>query len=172
MLALTNFRGVLSQQKRIPANAADQKNFFSHPFWKHFFWLMKCVPVKRNIKDLASLNEQVKVYQEVLKRHNLILFVEGTRSRNGKIGECRSGPAKLVILEYPGVQFVPVYLEGVEKIMPVKEGKIFTRLSLFHKARIVFGLPIDFSDVLNQKDPEASKIQLIRNRIRAAIEQL
>jgi 1-acyl-sn-glycerol-3-phosphate acyltransferase len=169
-LAQMSIVWMLFFQKRIPANAADAKNFFSNPLKKIIFSFMKCIPVKRNTNTVEDLNNQVLEYVKVLEKHNLTLFFEGTRSRNGEIGPCKYGPAKLVLLKNDYVKFIPVFLdEGISKIMPVKEGKIFTRLSFFKKAKIVFGPEIDFSDIFKKDIEEKSKIELIKNRIRESV---
>ena len=169
MIAMMNISRMMLYQKRLPVNTADSKNFFSHPILKHFFKLMKCIPVSRNTNNLEAMNKQVLEYVKISKNHNMLIFFEGTRSRNREIGKCKYGPAKLVLLEADHIKFIPVFLDGVEKIMPIKEGKIFTRLHLFHSAKIIFGPEINFSDILEQEIDEFKKIQLIQERIRNSV---
>lgn len=169
MIAMMNIYRMIIYQKRLPVNTADSKNFFSHPILKHFFKLMKCIPVRRNTNNLEEMNKQVEEYIKISQKHNMLIFFEGTRSRDGTIGKCKYGPAKFVLSEAGRVKFIPVFLDGVEKIMPIKEGRIFTRLHLFHNAKITFGPEIDFSDILKQDIDEMTKIQLIQKKIRDSV---
>ena len=169
MVAMMDVYRMIVNQRCLPVNTADSKNFFSHPILKHFFKLMKCIPVYRKTNNLEAMNKQVDEYVKITKKYNMFIFVEGTRSRNGKMGKCKYGPAKLVLEEVDRVKFIPVFLDGVEKIMPIKEGKIFTRLHFFHSAKIAFGPQIDFTDITKQRVDEMEKIQLIQDRIRNSI---
>ena len=47
---------------------------------------------------------------------NLLMFPEGTRSRDGQIGKVRSGAA--VIAAHHGVDIVPIYVGGTHEAMP------------------------------------------------------
>jgi 1-acyl-sn-glycerol-3-phosphate acyltransferase len=169
-VAQMNLAWMFVFQNRIPANAADSKNFFSSRIKKLIFSVMKCFPVNRNTNNIESMNNQVVEYGKVLEKQNLLLFFEGTRSRNGDINKCKYGPAKLVLLKYKSVKFIPVFLDdGISKIMPIREGKIFTRLRLFKKAKIVFGHEINFSDIIESDIEESKKIELIKERIRNSV---
>ena len=50
------------------------------------------------------------------EKWNLVMFPEGTRSRNGGIGKVHSGAA--VIAEKHGIDIVPIYLNGTHEAMP------------------------------------------------------
>ncbi len=171
LLATVNFFRMFVYQKRIPVSAADSKNFFSRPFKRHFFKLMKCISVSRNSHSITLMEKQVDQYLEVLEewKQNLLIFFTGTRSRDGEIGKCKYGPAKLVI-KAPHIKYIPVFLDkGIEKIMPIKEGKIFSMLSFFHKGHIIFGPAINFSDILEKEIEEIEKIKLIQEKIRQSV---
>ncbi len=47
---------------------------------------------------------------------NLVMFPEGTRSRDGEVGKVRSGAA--VIAARHGIPIVPIYLSGTHEAMP------------------------------------------------------
>jgi 1-acyl-sn-glycerol-3-phosphate acyltransferase len=77
-------------------------------------------------------------------RWNLVMFPEGTRSRDGSIGKVRSGAA--VIAAQHGIDLVPIYLSGTHDAMPPgqnwpkrKPGRFFSRR---HAVEVRFGEPI------------------------------
>ncbi|MBA3262132.1 MAG: 1-acyl-sn-glycerol-3-phosphate acyltransferase [Thermoleophilaceae bacterium] len=85
---------------------------------------------------------------------NLVMFPEGTRSRDGKIGKVRSGAA--VIAAQHGIDVVPIYLSGTHEAMPPgqnwpqrKPGRFFSRR---HKVEVRFGDPIRPRAVDNPRD--------------------
>jgi 1-acyl-sn-glycerol-3-phosphate acyltransferase len=79
----------------------------------------------------------VRTMAEELDRcHSLILFPEGTRSRDGAIGEFKAGLYHLSRLR-PGVDLVPVFVENTGRILPKGEA-----LPVPMASRVVFGTPL------------------------------
>jgi 1-acyl-sn-glycerol-3-phosphate acyltransferase len=75
---------------------------------------------------------------------NLVMFPEGTRSRDGRIGKVRSGAA--VIAARHGIDIVPIYISGTHEAMPPGQnwpkripGRFFSRR---HAVEVRFGQPI------------------------------
>jgi 1-acyl-sn-glycerol-3-phosphate acyltransferase len=75
---------------------------------------------------------------------NLVMFPEGTRSRDGEIGKVHSGAA--VIAAQHGVDIVPIYISGTHDAMPPGQnwprrtsGRFFSRR---HEVEVRFGDPI------------------------------
>jgi 1-acyl-sn-glycerol-3-phosphate acyltransferase len=80
---------------------------------------------------------------------NLLMFPEGTRSRDGEIGRVRSGAA--VIAANHGIDIVPIYVSGTHKAMPPGQnwprripGRFFSRR---HEVEVRVGRPIRPRDV-------------------------
>ena len=76
------------------------------------------------------------------QRWNLLMFPEGTRSRDGSLGKMRSGAA--VIAQQHGIPIVPVYLKGTHDAMPPgrnwpKKRWLFSRR---YRIEVHFGPPI------------------------------
>jgi len=76
------------------------------------------------------------------QRWNLLMFPEGTRSRDGSLGKMRSGAA--VIAQQHGIPIVPVYLKGTHAAMPPgrnwpKKRWLFSRR---YRIEVHFGPPI------------------------------
>jgi 1-acyl-sn-glycerol-3-phosphate acyltransferase len=80
---------------------------------------------------------------------NLVMFPEGTRSRDGGVGKVRSGAA--VIAAHHGIDIVPIYVSGTHEAMP--PGQSWPRripgrfLSRRHQVEVRFGGPIRPRDV-------------------------
>jgi 1-acyl-sn-glycerol-3-phosphate acyltransferase len=85
-----------------------------------------------------------KAVEECIKRIKkgevLIIYPEGTRSKDGKIGEGKTGVAKIYLKT--GVPILPVAIKGNLEIMPV--GKVFPRFKKIVKINI--GKPIEFKE--------------------------
>jgi 1-acyl-sn-glycerol-3-phosphate acyltransferase len=75
---------------------------------------------------------------------NLVMFPEGTRSRDGEVGKVRSGAA--VIAASHGIDVVPIYVSGTHEAMPPGQGwprRVPGRfLSRRHEVEVRFGRPI------------------------------
>jgi 1-acyl-sn-glycerol-3-phosphate acyltransferase len=78
----------------------------------------------------ASIRRMV---DEMGDRHSLIVFPEGTRGTNGRLGPFKSGLYHLSRAR-PDVELVPVYLENLNRILPKGE-----RLPVPMLSRVVFG---------------------------------
>jgi 1-acyl-sn-glycerol-3-phosphate acyltransferase len=75
---------------------------------------------------------------------NLVMFPEGTRSRDGEVGRVRSGAA--VIAANHDIDIVPIYVSGTHEAMPPGQnwprripGRFFSRR---HEVEVRFGRPI------------------------------
>jgi 1-acyl-sn-glycerol-3-phosphate acyltransferase len=73
---------------------------------------------------------------EMAERHSLIVFPEGTRSRDGRIGTFKSGLFHLSRL-CPDAELIPVYLDNLNRVLPKGEFLPVPMLS-----RVVFGPPL------------------------------
>ena len=89
---------------------------------------------------------------------SLIIFPEGTRSMDGTIQPFKSGLFRLAI-ENPSIDFVPVYLDNLNRILPKGEFLVVPLLS-----RVVFGAPLALQ-------PQEDK-QAFLTRARNALQEL
>jgi 1-acyl-sn-glycerol-3-phosphate acyltransferase len=76
------------------------------------------------------------------QRWNLLMFPEGTRSRDGRLGKLRSGAA--VIAQQHRIPIVPIFVKGTHDAMPPgrnwpKRRHFFSRR---HRVEVHFGEPI------------------------------
>jgi len=102
---------------------------------------MGSFPVKRGAPDRAAFKTARKVLEE---GHPLLVFPEGTRTRDGQLGRAESG--LLAIAHAQKCPVVPVRIRGTERAFsPRRPGFRFVR------ARITFGEPVNFADEYSQK---------------------
>ncbi len=115
--------------------------------YRPFAWLIKswnALPVGRKGIDLGA----IKRCGAVLRRNQtLVLFPEGTRSRNGEIGAFKPGVGMLAVLNQ--VPVIPAFISGMaQSIVSYWVDRDFVRLGLRHKPKgrgaieVRFGLPV------------------------------
>jgi len=85
---------------------------------KFFTWLIKtfnAIPLNREGIDLTTLKEVAKIFNENQK---LVIFPEGTRSKNGKLGSFKDG-ASFLALRFQ-VPIIPCVIKGLrESFIPL-----------------------------------------------------
>ena len=121
----------------VPWNPAAQENFFKNPVLAWVFHQFKCIPVRPGRRDLRAMNRSVRA----LRDSTMILFPEGTRSRDGTVGRGRPGPGLVILETRPTV--VPVTIKGMDQVLPI--GARFPRIG--KRVSIYFGHPIEYDDL-------------------------
>jgi len=121
----------------IPWNPAAEENFFKTPLLAWVFHQFKCIPIRRGRRDFKAIHRS----ERALRESTMILFPEGTRSRDGSVGRGRPG-AGLVALETQAT-VVPVTIEGMDRVLPI--GRRLPRIG--QRISIYFGRPLDYSDL-------------------------
>lgn len=145
--ACLSFWEALCDYNRIPWNAPDQANFLTrNRLYGFIFGLLKNVPVVRGRRSRELIDEQIARFVKVLASSNLLLFFEGTRSRDGTIGQCKSG-VPLTIQRAKPRHVVPVRLvqEG-QRVMPIDAGFNWLKISRGVHGKIIIGKPIEFTE--------------------------
>lgn len=93
----------------------------------------------------------------LLQTEKVMLFPEGTRHKDGKLGKGNRGVGKLIYDHQPTV--IPTSLSGINRWRFPGFGQ---------RGRITFGAPLDFSDLLQREDCKETHV-LIVERVMAAI---
>ncbi len=121
-------------RKRFVA-AAAQDYFFQGGPWQFFSRvLFNAIPISR---DRRGGQDPLRHLARALREgYALLLFPEGTRSKDGTIGPFYNGIGRL-IADFPGTPVVPTYLSGTTRVMP--KGAHFPRP---HKVGVRFGAPM------------------------------
>lgn len=142
--------------------------FFQHPFqmvWAPakeelfenlllgtFYRSLGAFPVKRGRDVRAG-----KHLGQLLQTEKVMLFPEGTRNKDGKLGKGNRGVGKLIYDHRPVV--IPTTLTGINR---------WKFPGLGQRGAIKFGAPLDFSDLFQLEDCKATHL-LIVERLMAAI---
>lgn len=105
----------LSRVPRVhPVAAADYfgKTWFLRAL---SMFLMNAIPIER--KPIAGSDPLASVKQAIDAGDSLIFFPEGSRGEAGVVAPFRQGIGR-IIRAFPGLQVVPVFLSGPERIWP------------------------------------------------------
>ena len=96
-----------------------KKELFQVPIWGHAMRRAGYIPVDRSHgkKALKSLGEAA---QKIAAGTSVIIFPEGTRTKDGKMQDFKAGAMVLAIKS--GVDIVPVAIKGTYEILP--KGKL------------------------------------------------
>lgn len=124
-----------------PAKEELFKNFFLGAVFSSW----GAFPVKRGRDVRAG-----KKLGELLQTEKVMLFPEGTRNKDGRLGKGNRGVGKLIYEHQPVV--IPVSLSGVNhwKVMGVGQ-----------QGRIHFADPLDFSELLQLDDCKETHILMV-----------
>ncbi len=120
----------------IPWNPAARENFFKNPLLALFSDLWKAIPIREGRRDYRALYRMLRALRDGV----MVLFPEGTRSRDGSIGPGRPGAGLLALGTKASV--VPVTIEGMDRVLPI--GSVVPRVG--RRVYVYFGEPIDYSD--------------------------
>ncbi len=126
---------------------------------KLFAWLIRSLgafPVSRGKGDTGVLDTAI---ERLEKGRSLIIFPEGTRSKDGKVHRGHSGAAV-------------ISAKSQKKIVPV--GVVFgEKLKFRTKITVKYGEPIDPNEYIDQpSDPNPRQLVKLKNRYMADIKQL
>lgn len=135
---------LVSSIKRISYIMAKEE-LFKNNFIK---WIAKkcCVfPVKRGKMDIESMKFALKVLKD---EQILVIFPEGTRNGMEKNGRAQNGTAFMALKT--GVPVIPVGIQGT--------------LKPFHKVKLNYGKPLDFSKYKTNK-PEKELLDKVSKEI-------
>ncbi len=110
-----------------------KEELFHIPLLGNIFYKLNAFPVKRNSGDLGAIKRAMAILKE---GQALVLFPEGTRSKDGKLQEAKDGVALLA--KKTGATIVPCATTGKPR--------------LFHKSKVIYGKPIDVTPYLEMKE--------------------
>ncbi len=145
--------------------AADY--FFSNPARKTYFKnFTNLIPVTRS----GSLEASLSGAEEALDHGEMVLlFPEGTRSKDGKLQEFRRGLGYLVATKR--VNVLPLYIDGTHRALP--KGKAVPSLTS-RKLKVYIGPMLDAYELLRHSDDMTNmdRYDFISQKTRAAIVEL
>ncbi len=136
-----------------------KKELFHIPVLGYIFRILGGFPIDRDKVDRAALREAVK---RLRQGRAIVIYPEGTRSRNGRLLPGRPGVG--LIVKMSNMKVVPVAISGTEKAMP--PGSWFIRPA---KVRIKFGHPLSFEEIVKH---DRDCVNKITEHIMSAIDKL
>lgn len=95
---------------------------------------MNTIPIERDSGDVKGVKSAI---ERLKAGHALLMFPEGTRTRDGRIGPMKAGIR--LVAERAAVPVVPVLIQGAYDVWP--KGRALPRLS--GRVSVVFGPPLD-----------------------------
>ena len=138
-----------------------RKTLLKWPFFGPLFPDMNVIPVERDGNDMSALREVIK---KVREGNGIVLFPEGTRSRDGRLQPARAGIG--FVIAKTGAPVLPMRIFGAYDAFP----KGARRLR-FTKITVVIGRPIRFSPE-ELANATRETYQVLSNRVMDAIAAL
>lgn len=111
-----------------------KEEFMKNAAGRFFIRVLNALPVDREGNSKTSIDRCLELLKE---GKNIMIFPEGTRSSDGKIGEFKIGAAHLAVRS--GKPVLPVMIDGTGSIYP--KGKLIPSLRR-GSIRICFGKPV------------------------------
>lgn len=149
---------VVLNQRRFSIRAAAKEELLHAPVIGWIMRSFKIIPVKRGraAKAFASIISHVQ------QGISVMIFPEGTRSKDGKLGNANRGMGKLMI--DTGVPIVPIHVSGFRDWKPFRLGQ---------RAIVRFGVPY-IPAIPEEITPEAERavLQKLADDAMATIAQL
>ncbi len=124
---------------------AARDSLFKIPVLGRVFRIYNCIPIKRNHGDISA----IRVCIEKLGQNcGLVMYPEGTRTRDGKITKLK--PGFTLLAKKANVPIIPVVIDGAfecwprTSVFPMLDGKIFVQ----------YGQPIYPEQIAAESDRE------------------
>lgn len=108
-----------------------REDLWKSPFFRFITSMFDRVKIKRDEADLSAVKKCVDVLKS---SRSVLMFPEGTRSRDGKLSRFKAGYT--VIAKKAEVPVVPTVILGSNRVLPRKA--FFPRLA---KVRVIFSKP-------------------------------
>lgn len=149
----------------IPWNPAAEENFYSTPLLRLLSDLWRVIPIREGRRDIKALYRMTRALDEGV----MILFPEGTRTRDGSVGEGRPGAGLVTLGTRPTV--IPVVIDGMREVLPI--GSRLPRVG--QRIHVYFGEPVDYDDLKGRprsKETAQELVDRVVERLRQQLEQI
>lgn len=149
----------------IPRNFCfiSKEELFKIPLLGYYMKTAEHIPLPRE-EDRRSYSTLTKAVRKAREGKSLLIFPEGTRSPDGRLGEFKRG-ISLIVLK-AGRRVVPMCIDGSRKFLP--KGA-FIPNPAERNILVRFGKPLDFPRVAKMSKEES--IESV-DRLREAVERL
>ncbi len=136
---------------------AKEELFEINPLFTWFFRAVNVIPVHRGRGDTAVVDRAIEDVRS--EGRGLLIFPEGTRSKDGSLGRLKSGA--FVVASAAGVPIVPcrvIYAGG--------------KMKLFGRCTVVFGKPIPAEQLYLGEERSAARLRACKQLLHDELEQL
>ncbi len=135
-----------------------RKTLLKWPFFGPLFPAMNVIPVERDGNDMSALREVIK---KIKQGNGVVLFPEGTRSKDGNLQPARAGIG--LVIAKTGAPVLPMRIFGAHDAFPKGSKKLH-----FPQITVVLGKPLHFSrEEISSTDRDS--YQRLSNRVMEAI---
>lgn len=140
------------------------REYYDHFFLNRFCRLIDCIPVKRDGRDFSATRSAIRLLKD---GRVLPIFPEGhiVPESGRRIDQIKPGTAFLAL--HSGVPVIPAYICGTPET-----NAIAAALYTPSRSRIVFGEPIDLSDLDADLAPHKAVQAEVSERFKKALLQL
>lgn len=129
-----------------------------HKNW-FFDWFYRQVDVVGIERGKGDMDVVEGIVQQVKDGHGLLIFPEGTRTKDGNLGRLKSGA--FVVAAEAGADIIPcriIYRGG--------------KMKLFGRCTVVFGKPIPAEELTLGEPRSAARLRACKQRLTDELEQL
>jgi len=153
LIPWVNMARVCSEIVWAPAKA----ELFAIPIVSHIIASWGAFPVQRGGSDVRAMRRLV----ELMRREKVMLFPEGTRSVDGRLGRGNRAVGKLIYMARPTV--IPTAIIGTDRLLA--KGCALPRL--FSKLEVRFGAPLELECYYAAEDTKATAEAIILHVMRS-----
>lgn len=146
---------ILTMPMKLPVTYMAKEELFKNKLFGWFIRKLGAFPVRRGSGDMQVIDDAVSILNS---GKNLVIFPEGTRSKDGKVGKGKTGVA--LIAAKSGADVLPC---GI-----VFEGE---KLHFRSKLTLKFGEVIPAEEIAVE-DASPKKLKAVKQRIMGAITEL
>ena len=146
---------ILTMPMKLPVSYMAKEELFRNKLFGWFIRKLGAFPVTRGAGDMSVIDDSINILRS---GRNLVIFPEGTRSKDGKVGKGKTGVA--MIAAKSGADVVPC---GI-----IFEGE---KLHFRSKLTLRFGKPIT-AEELAVEGSSPRELKEVKKRIMGAITEL
>lgn len=136
-----------------------RKTLLKWPFFGPLFPAMNVIPVERDGNDMSALREVIK---KIKQGNGVVLFPEGTRSKDGHLQPARAGIG--LVIAKTGAPVLPMRIFGSFDAFPKNSRRLH-----FPQITVVLGEPLHFSP---EEPATRETYQNLSDRVMEAISSL
>lgn len=145
---------ILTMPMKLPVSYMAKEELFKNKLFGWFIRKLGAFPVVRGSGDMSVIDDSIRILES---GRNLVIFPEGTRSKDGRVGKGKTGVA--LIAAKSGADVVPC---GI-----IFEGE---KLRFRSKLTLRFGKPIKAEELAVGDD--RNELKTVKKRIMSAITEL